>query len=151
METTDRYSPPYTAHTFVGQMNTCTPLVAPHPVDNLGFRLKWKPDGENSIDFWLNLIPPQSSQLHVREIRTQTPYDSIPEAIKWALSVWAGGGKYRSWGDMYLPPDNWHALRHAAAMLRYHWKMQLWSVGGIKMLVQGGDGGFCGFEWIWRI
>jgi mRNA guanylyltransferase len=80
----------------------------------MGIRLKWKPDDENSIDFRLNLRLPQGSNLHPNEVTTETPYDSIPEAMKWTLSVWAGEGKYRTWGDMYLPPEDWAKVQHAA-------------------------------------
>lgn len=28
--------------------------------------------------------------------------------------MWAGEGKYRAWGDMYLPPEDWAKVQRAA-------------------------------------
>jgi mRNA guanylyltransferase len=89
--------------------------MAPGGRDN---RLKWKPDDENSIDFRLNLEFPKGTTVHPQDITTQTPYDSLPEATKWHLSVWAGGsaGKanYIPWGDLYLPREDWTKVQASA-------------------------------------
>jgi mRNA guanylyltransferase len=78
-------------------------------------RLKWKPDDENSIDFRLNLEFPPSTTINPHQITTQTPFENLPAATTFRLSIWKGEHGYAPWGDMYVPVDDWQKIQTSHA------------------------------------
>ncbi|EMR09038.1 hypothetical protein PNEG_02810 [Pneumocystis murina B123] len=92
---------PSLRHKNDGLIFTC--LNAPYTCGTDETLLKWKPPGENSVDFLLNLqfplLPNSSSDFN---------YNSMP---RFRLSVWEGGNKYSEMYDMYVSPEEWEQMK----------------------------------------
>ncbi|KAL8681568.1 MAG: hypothetical protein Q9186_002308 [Xanthomendoza sp. 1 TL-2023] len=74
--------------------------------------LKWKPPGENSIDFLLQLqfpfIEPDAEDISDGFTNPYPDYSAKPE---FKLLVFKGDGDYLQWGSMYVEDAEWEGLK----------------------------------------